>query len=78
MFMNKDKTQIFYRSDNDLYCINCQSEAPPFYSKQVLSFINPEQQLEIKDIALDTESKIAYALTADGSIIGKSYGERKK
>lgn len=31
----------------------------------------------MKDIALDIEAKIAYALTADGSIIGKSYEPRK-
>lgn len=69
--MNEDRTEIYFRSSNELHLINCASDSTP-YSRKVVSFTADEQQLEVKDVVIDFESKIAYALTSDGAIIGKS------
>lgn len=76
MVLNDEKTEIYYRSSNELHVINCGSDSAP-YSRKVVDFTSEEQQLEVKDVVIDFDSHIAYALTSDGAIIGKSITKKK-
>lgn len=72
MIPGKDKKSFYYKSaQKEIWKIDLERDKP-YYPHKILEFSEELGPHEIVDYVIDFNTKIAYALTRKGDIIGRS------